>query len=270
MDNTNLYRMRELLESIQNSVDEEANKFRDVFYFSGIGMALVALDGTFIEVNGALASMLGYTPHEMKVKTFQEITHPDDLEEDLQNLQDCISGKINTYSMQKRYFHKKGHLIYIILTVSTVRDKDNNVRYFIAQIQDITNLKLTKMRLKERTDKMKDLIEMSGDIFWIIRLPDNQCIYLSEAYEKVWGRPVSEMMEDGRVWLDSIIFEDRERVIRTFDKAEGKFECIYTIERPDGTRRIIQDKAVEVENGAPGISYLYGIAKDITELSREG
>src|SRR5581483_2583240 len=112
--------------------------FKSAFVHSTIGMALVSLEGRWLQANAALSSMLGYSADELLQTTFQALTHPEDLAADLALVRRLTAGEIESYSMEKRYFHKQGHTIYALLSVSLVRAAANQPRYFISQIQDIT------------------------------------------------------------------------------------------------------------------------------------
>ncbi|MDC7677517.1 PAS domain S-box protein [Asticcacaulis machinosus] len=112
--------------------------FRSAMEHASIGMALVGQDGRWLKVNEALCNLLGYCEHEFLAGDFQTLTHPDDLEADLGNVRRLLAGEIETYSMEKRYFHKAGHVIWGLLSVSLVRHPDGEPDYFVSQIQDIT------------------------------------------------------------------------------------------------------------------------------------
>ena len=122
-------------------------QFRSAMQFSAIGMALVALDGKWMEVNQALCNIVGYSEQELLASDFQSITHPDDLAGDLKLLGQLIAGEWPTYQMEKRYIHKQGHLVWILLSVSLVRDDVGRPCYFISQIQDITERKRVMQEL---------------------------------------------------------------------------------------------------------------------------
>ena len=112
--------------------------FRTAMEIAPIGQALVRLDGCFLKVNAALCELMGYSEAELLSKDFQTLTHPEDLDRDLQLLKQCLTGEIDRYRMEKRYFHKTGRVIWILLSVALVRDRGGNPHYFIAQIHDIT------------------------------------------------------------------------------------------------------------------------------------
>ncbi len=115
-------------------------KFSNAFNYSGIGFAIVATNGAWLDVNPALSAMLGYTRGEFLKLTFQEITYPEDLAADLNLLYKTMSGEIDNYQMEKRYIHKDGRIIWGKLAVSIVR-QGNEPKYFVSQIVDITDLK---------------------------------------------------------------------------------------------------------------------------------
>ena len=112
--------------------------FLNAFTFASIGMALISPEGTYIKVNKSICKILGYKEEELMAKTFQEITHPDDLDESLEAIEQMLAGAINTAQLEKRYFHKDGHIIYGQLSVSLVRNSDGTPVFFISQLQDIT------------------------------------------------------------------------------------------------------------------------------------
>jgi PAS domain S-box-containing protein len=112
--------------------------FRTAMEIAPVGQALVQPDGCFLKVNTALCELLGYSEAELLTKDFQSLTHPDDLARDLELLTQCLRNEIDRYRMEKRYFHKTGRVIWIVLSVALVRDRGGNPNYFIAQIQDIS------------------------------------------------------------------------------------------------------------------------------------
>lgn len=138
---------------------ESDQRFRMALMGAAHGIALVGLDGNFIQVNDALCGMLGYPDEELRARTFQDITHPDDLETDLDLLHECVDGKRNTYQIEKRYFRKDGETIWVYLAVSILRAENGQPLYFISQIQDITARRLAEEQLVSARDEAKQASE---------------------------------------------------------------------------------------------------------------
>ncbi|MGA9382678.1 MAG: PAS domain S-box protein, partial [Phormidium sp.] len=134
--------------SIEAALRESEERFRRAFDDAAIGMALVGLDGRFLQVNLALCEITGYNETELLGNFFQDITHPDDLNPDLEYIRQVLTGKRRTYQMEKRYIHKFGHLVWGLLGVSVVKDQQGNCLYFVTQVQDISE--------RHKIDRIKD------------------------------------------------------------------------------------------------------------------
>lgn len=115
--------------------DRETQLFVAMFRKSPIGMALVSPLGRFMSVNDALCSMLGYPRERLLILTFQDITHPDDLDADLGLLRQLLEGEIPQYEMRKRYYHSDGHQLWAQLNVSMILSDDGSPAFFVSQIQ---------------------------------------------------------------------------------------------------------------------------------------
>ncbi|MBF0125824.1 MAG: PAS domain S-box protein [Magnetococcales bacterium] len=116
-------------------------RFRSAFEIAPHGIALVSLEGRWIQVNQALCAMVGYQEAELLKIDFQTITHPDDLQKDLACARQLVAGEISHYHMEKRYIHKNGGQIWIHLSGSLVRSLEGVPLYFVAQIHNITEQK---------------------------------------------------------------------------------------------------------------------------------
>jgi len=119
----------------------EAGPFRAAFDHAAIGMAIVDLDGRFLQVNPALLNIVGYDEVELLATDFQSITHPDDLESDVALARQLMAGEIEHYHMEKRYLHKDGRVVWILLSASIARDKSGRACFAVSQIQDISDRK---------------------------------------------------------------------------------------------------------------------------------
>jgi len=113
-------------------------RFRGAFENASIGVALVSLKGEWLEINDTLCEMLGYDENELLQLTFQQITHPDDVESGVEFLRQTITGETDNYRVEKRYVRKDGSIVWANLNVSAIRGPDKQVLYFLAVIENIT------------------------------------------------------------------------------------------------------------------------------------
>ncbi|MBY0159569.1 sensor domain-containing diguanylate cyclase [Cytobacillus oceanisediminis] len=122
--------------------------FNQAFFFAPIGMSIVSLEGKWIRVNHALTKITGYTEDELLTTNFQTLTYPKDLDTDLSYTQELVEGKRDSFEMEKRYVHKSGKIVWVLLSVSIVRE-GNKPLFLISQIQDITDRKNSERILKQ-------------------------------------------------------------------------------------------------------------------------
>ncbi|UXA50413.1 PAS domain S-box protein [Xanthomonas prunicola] len=132
-----------------------AERFTGAFETAPQGMAIVSLEGEWRDVNPSLCSILGYPREHLLRTTFEQITHPDDLQMDLQLVRDLIDGKRGSYSLAKRYISQQGTVIWAQLSVSLVRDSRGAPVHFVSQIQDVTERHVAAERLAESEARLR-------------------------------------------------------------------------------------------------------------------
>ena len=130
--------MRLRWDTAERAARDTGERFERAFESGVTGMALLTPDGRYMSVNRALCEMIGYEESELLAVDYRAITHPDDLAADSAQHQSILDGLADRYEMEKRYVHKDGRAIWIQLGVSTVRSESGEVRYFVAQMHDIT------------------------------------------------------------------------------------------------------------------------------------
>ncbi|TVP64240.1 MAG: PAS domain S-box protein [Nodularia sp. (in: Bacteria)] len=126
---------------IEKALRESEQQFRAAFHQAAVGIAHVGINGQFLLVNQKLCDIVGYRSQEVQLLSFQEITHPDDLENDLKYINQMLAGDISNYSLEKRYFRKNGSIVWINITVSLMRELSGEPKYFISVIEDISDRK---------------------------------------------------------------------------------------------------------------------------------
>ncbi len=144
------------------ALSESEERFRTACENAAIGMALVSPDGRWLKVNRSMCELVGRSESELLATTFQAITHPDDLDADMEHVRELLAGETRSYQMVKRYFHRRGHIVWVQLTASLVRNDTGKPLYFISQLQDITGRKRVEDALRESEEDYRATFEVAG------------------------------------------------------------------------------------------------------------
>ena len=245
--------------------------FRNTFEDAPVGMALVRLDGRFERVNRALADIVGMTQDEMQAVTFQAITHPDDLDEDVALLGRLIAGEIPSYKMEKRYLRAGGEPVWVMLSASLVRDDDGRPRRAIAQVEDISARKAEQAELERSREQLAEAQTVARLGSFDEDLRTGARSYSDALYDVYGLSPDSEQPLPDRL-LALVHPDDREAVLAARQKAHGEHHfangITYRIVRPDGELRFIdvRGRVIRDDDGMP--LRAIGTAQDVTETAR--
>jgi diguanylate cyclase (GGDEF)-like protein/PAS domain S-box-containing protein len=196
-------------------------------------MAIVSIEGSFIKVNSSFCKIIQYTSTELEKMKFQDITHPDDLEVNLNNLRMMLNGESECCEMEKRYIKKDGSNVWVLLNISIVKDAMKKPLYYISQIQDITEKKVLQEELKKSEERFRLLAEYSSDM---ITMHDRKGTYL---YASPACKEILQYAEDELVGKDAYLFihpEDMEKVNEGHRTALNNAYSVfsYRIRRKDG------------------------------------
>jgi two-component system cell cycle sensor histidine kinase/response regulator CckA len=212
---------------------EASERFERVFENAPIGEAIVASDGRWIQVNQALCELVGFSREELLAKTFQEITHPDDLDADLEFMRQMLAGDIRTYEMEKRYLHKGGYAVWVLLSVSLVQDSDGKPLYFISQVQDISQRKWAE-ELEEQLRHSQKL-DAIGQLAGGVAHEFNNMLMAINAY--------SDLLLD-RLDVDNPLRGDVEQISRAAARSRSLTQQLLAF----GRRQLLQPAAVDVND----------------------
>jgi PAS domain S-box-containing protein len=260
-------------ERAEEALRVSEQRFRLSIDNAPIGMALVGLDGRFLQVNRTLCEIVGYPADALMKLRFQDITHPQDLETDLALADKLWRGLIPRYSLGKRYLHKDGHVVHVMLHGSVVRDAAGNPLHAIAQVEDVTEQRRAEHErrvLLSRVERKRALLQTVLDSVPVgiasIRR-DGSWDVANEAMLELMGGPI-DLQEGSRTLLSRLSLADGKhaelRDLPSWRALEG--ERIdwqeYRLQRDGGTITL-RASAVPVRGADGAIEAAILVAEDV-------
>ncbi|MCE1164719.1 MAG: PAS domain S-box protein [Bacteroidetes bacterium] len=241
---------------------ETESRFRSSFNLPQIGATITSLDKGWIEVNDGLVNMLGYTKEELKNKTWADLTHKDDLEKDFVLFNRVLSGEIDHYSLEKRFIHKNGKVVWTIMSAACVRKVDGKVDYFVALLQDITKQKTTEHKLKESEQLFHNIFRSHGAVKLLIDPVDGTIFDANEAAAEYYGFPLDKLKAMKMTEINTL---DTEQVKSLMNESvrNSKNQFCFKHRLASGEIREVEVITSPVEIGNKKL--LFSIVYDITE-----
>lgn len=191
--------------------------------------------------------------------------HPEDAEK----VKISISDFRSTYSGKKtefRIIRPDGEIRWLLVCGSALIYQDPHNCVAVSIFMDITDRKSVEDSLHESLSLFRQVTETISEVFWLSDVSKNKMIYVSNAYETIWGRSCKSLYEKPLSFLEAIVDEDRDRVIEAMQtQAEGRYNVEYRITRPDGTLRYILDKGYPVRESNGLVNRVVGLARDVTK-----
>ena len=247
---------------------ESEERWRALFEHAGVGMAQLSLNEQFLRVNPRLCETLGYSSKTMLRRRCQDFVHPDDLSVTQGHLNELFAGKYPSFSMETRWHRSDDAWAWVELTVSLVRNASSAPAYLIAVIQNIGDRKRAEEALQKSETRFRQIAETIEEVVWSAEPAIGKTLYISPAYERVWGRTCDSLYEDPKSFIDSIHLDDRARVLAGLAEHEKglPFAHEYRIVRPDGMVRWVWDRGFPVRDLHTGeLTHYVGVALDITD-----
>lgn len=262
---------------LREKLRESEQRFRATFDQAAVGIAHVALDGRWLRINPRLCRITGYSEAELRARTFQEITHPDDLAADLELMRQLLAGRIPTYTIEKRYVRSSGDVLWASLTVSLVRNAGGEPDYFIAVVEDIGARKRAEAereeswRAEQRAHARLDAIIQAAPVG--IGVLDNELryVHVNEALARLNGAPADAHL--GRRAQDMIpdIGPQVESILAgVLERDEPLLDYQLQAPHPDAPGKVRHYLAnyAPVRTGAGERLGVAGVVVDVTELKQ--
>jgi PAS domain S-box-containing protein len=240
-------------------------RLRSYFELPLIGMAITSPDRRFVEVNQKLCDILGYSMDQLTGMSWVDVTHPDDMAENLRLLDETLRGKTEGYVMDKRFIHRDGHIIYTSISARCARRADRTVDYLALIVQDITQRKEAEDRLMESEAQLRLLTELIPQHVWT-GIPGNIADYRNQRWLDYTGMTIEEVRHKG--WMTALHPDDHEVVINAIREAslrKGIYEVEIRLKGVDGQYRWFLARAIPQLDQEGKIIKWYGTNTDIED-----
>lgn len=132
---------------------------------------------------------------------------------------------------------------------------------------DVTEREKAEAALRWSEQRFREMAENIRDLFWISSLDGRELLYVSPAYEQIWGRPIADLDQNPAAWIEAIVADDQERVraVRTWLADGEEYRIEYRIVRPNGAIRWVEDRGYPVRGAEGEMEHAVGVVTDITE-----
>ncbi|MGD9851956.1 MAG: PAS domain S-box protein [Nitrospirales bacterium] len=217
---------------------KDENKFRAIYEQAPSGIAtLDSLSGQFTQINQKYCDITGYSQEEMLNRTFKVLTHPDDLQADLDQMQELLAGRISHFQMEKRYIRKNGDVIWVNLTCVPLWLEPTDIRQHIAMVEDITYRKRAEKSLQESEERYRALYDDNPSMYFTVG-QNGQVRSVNKFGAEELGYSVEELI--GRPVINLFFDDDRDQVLRRFEHCLQNPLEVFTWE----FRKVRKDKSV--------------------------
>jgi diguanylate cyclase (GGDEF)-like protein/PAS domain S-box-containing protein len=245
--------------------EEALRRFRAAMDLSPDLIFLIDLASMrFVDVNDTTCRLLGYSREELLAMG------PDDVapvsREDLARAYDrVIAGDSSVGTVEMHHRRKDGSLLPVELFRRAVPSRDGYIIVVIAR--DITKRQQVEAELLSTHERFRQIAENIREVFWITDPAKNNMLYISPAYEDIWGRSCESLYASPWTWLEAIHADDRDRILQAIQlrQQQGQYDEEYRIVRPDGSIRWVHDKAFPVRDDEGRVYRVVGVADDITD-----
>jgi PAS domain S-box-containing protein len=248
------------------SQDENIRRLAAIVENSSDAIVSNTLDGKILSWNPAAELLFGYPASGIIGQPVKILFPPERFPEEIEMMNRVTEGKIAPRFETVR-IRQDGQRIDVAVTISPIKDSGGLVVGVSRIFRDIADRKLALESLRESETRFRELAENIDEVFWIADPEEAKKLYISPAYERIWGLTCQSAYERPYMWLDAIHPDDRDRVVRALrtKATQGVFDEEYRIIRPDRTERWIRDRAYPVRDAAGATRRWVGVAEDISK-----
>ena len=265
------YDQRDSSSSSEKMVDlaelkESERRFRTIFEAAPIAIAMGDPAGYFLQVNSSFQSILGYSQDEIKQLTFIDITHPEDRPKTNQLGRKVKDGKIDHYRTEKRYLNKDGQSVWMIVQATAVRDRNENIKYWLALMEDITERRKAEKAIRESEEKYHNILDGIEEGYFEVDHRGSP-VFFNEAMSKILGYSADELMaKNFREYTNPKTAQKLTRIFSTIYETGRPARVLnYEVITKDGTKKILYLSASLMRDADRKPIGFRGIIQDVTD-----
>ncbi len=256
--------------SVLAEVDAQRHRFQTLAGHAPVGVFETDVQGNCVYTNEAWNEITGLTPEQAYGKGWIRAIHPDDRSAVAQAWREAT--KLQSAFMRTfRFQRPNGDVRWVRVQASPVRSAAGEVLAWVGVDEDVTEDLERQHSLAENQERFQQLASASDQVFWITDVQTHAVLYVSPAYEKIWGRSAQSIYDNPWDWVEAIHPDDRAKAQAAFQEVLDGSECFeveFRIQRPDGTIRYILDRGFPVRNEAGELIRMAGTAVDFTQAFR--
>ncbi len=264
---TNITERRRTEEALRASEEQ----FRATFETAAIGIVHIGLDHRWLRVNPAMFGLTGYTAEELVAMAFTELTHPDDLADDLLQVQRLLAGEMASYKIEKRFIHRSGRDVWVTATTALLRDADGKPRYFIGALEDITQQKATLAQLELQRRFVERLTHGMPSTLHVFGRAEQRNLWVNRHLGDTLGYSADDIAKMGADFLQQVLHPGdvaamAQHLDLVFDSADDEVQDIeYRVRDQAGHWRWLHQSDTVFRRRPDGLAVeLVGTATDVT------
>jgi PAS domain S-box-containing protein len=244
------------------------NRFRAIADLSPVGVYLCDPQGNNTFASGTWCKIAGMSPEEASGRGWVDAVHPEDQPQVLENWEPLLSTEEGG-GVEYRMVDREGHPTWVHGFAIPINDRKGRVIHYLGFVKDITPQKAIEDALRESERKFRLITETIEDVFWISTPGIAEMLYISPAYEGLWGRSCQSLYNKPTSFLEAIHPDDRIRIEAAKNQhTQGVWDYEYRIVRPDGSIRWIRDRGFPVHDDEGSLIMMTGVARDVTDQKK--
>ncbi len=262
-----LHRVAHPFAGSRDGRSEGEERFHAVFGMAAVAISQVSISGRWLRFNSKLCELTGYSEEELLRRTWQEITHPDDLPLELELRKRLIAGEADSYAREKRYIRKDGSPVWVGINVTLVRGTAGQPKYYIAIIQDLSQRTRAEAAYRDSEARLRLALDAADMGTWERDLANDKEIW-SDTHESLFGLAAGTFEGTHKAFLRLVHADDRpvvEAAARRAVNEHESYRCEYRAVWPDGSLHWLVGRGDVLRDACGQATHIIGVTRETTE-----